>query len=132
MRLLQILTAALLPLTSLAAQKASGDRFSGYYAKQLSASAPLKIDDTAYAELTKWPRDYAVAVLLTALEAKYQCGLCRDFAPEWELLGKTWTRGDKAGESRLIFGTLDIKDGSRTFQAVRITSTSMRGFIFGY
>lgn len=118
MRVLQLLTAALLPLTSLAAKKATGDRFLDYYAKQASNAAPVKLDDTLYAELTKAPRNYSTAVLLTALEARFGCSLCNEFQPEWDLLAKTWTKGDKEMQSRLLFGTLDFVDGKNTFQSV--------------
>lgn len=118
MRFLQALTACLLPLTALAAKKPSGDRFSDFRTQQLAASGPLKLDDDSYNKLTAAPRDYSVAVLLTALEARFGCQLCQDFAPEWALLGKTWTKGDKAGESRLVYGTLDFSNGQRTFQSV--------------
>lgn len=81
----------------------------------------MKLDDASYEELTKTPRDYSAVVLLTALEARFGCNLCKEFQPEWEILGKSWTRGDKAGESRVLFGTLDFTDGKATFQKVRST-----------
>lgn len=120
MKLLTLLTAALLPLTSLAAKKSSSsaDRFTKYHSKQLSASGSVKLDDNSYTELTKGPRDYSVAVLLTALEARFGCGLCNDFQPEWDLLARTWAKGDREGEGRLAFGTLDFMDGKNTFQSV--------------
>ena len=119
MRLLQVLTAALLPLTSLAAKKATGDRFLDLYSKQASNAAPVKLDDKLYDEVTKAPRNYSAAILLTALEARFGCSLCNEFQPEWDLLAKSWTKGDKEMESRLIFGTLDFVDGKNTFQSVR-------------
>lgn len=121
MKFLSVLTAALLPFTALAAKKSSGDRFQTYNSKQLSASGSVKLDDKAYADLTKTPRDYSVAVLLTALEPRFGCGLCRDFQPEYDLLARSWTKGDKAGEGRLVFGTLDFLDGKATFQSVGLT-----------
>ena len=117
MRLLALLTAALLP-TAFAAKKPSGDRFQTANAKQLSASGPIKLDDKAYNDLTKSPRDYSVAVLLTALEARFGCNLCNEFQPDWELLGRQWAKGDRQGEGRLVFGTLDFLDGKATFQSV--------------
>ena len=116
MRWFQLLTASLLPFTSLAAKKSSGDRFNDFRSKSLSA--PLKLDDAAYTQLTKAPRDYSVAVLLTALETRFGCVLCREFQPEWDLLGKSWTKGDREAKSRLLFGTLDFVDGKNTFQSV--------------
>ena len=118
MKVLALITAALLPLTSLAAKKSSTDRFDKYNAKQLSASGSVRLDDNQYNDLTKVPRDYSVAVLLTALEARFGCGLCNDFQPEWELLAKSWSKGDREGAGRLVFGTLDFLDGKATFQSV--------------
>jgi len=118
MKLLSLVTAALLPLTALAAKKPTGDIFDKYNAKQLSASSSFKLDDKSYAQLTKAPRDYSVAVLLTALEARFGCGLCNDFQPEYDLLARSWSKGDKAGEGRLLFGTLDFLDGKAVFQSV--------------
>lgn len=119
MRLLQFVAASLLPLTTLAAKKPTGDLFLDYYSKQISNAGPVKLDDDSYAEITRAPRNYSTAVLLTALDARFSCGLCNDFQPEWDLLAKSWTKGDKERESRLIFGTLDFMDGKNTFQSVR-------------
>lgn len=118
MRFTQLTVAVLLPLIALAAKKSSGDRFQDYNSMQLSTSAPLKLDDASHADLTKTPRDYSVAVLLTALEVRFGCGICQSFQPEWELLGKSWMKGDKKGDSKLVFGTLDFVDGKNTFQSV--------------
>jgi oligosaccharyltransferase complex subunit gamma len=117
MRWFQLLTASVLPFAALAAKKPTGDRFDDFRAKSLS-SGPLKLDDASYAQLTKAPRDYSVAVLLTALETRFGCVLCREFQPEWDLLSKSWVKGDKNGGSRLLFGTLDFVDGKNTFQSV--------------
>lgn len=123
MRVLQLITAALLPFTALAAKKSAKgqDRFDIYNQQQLSAGAPVKLNDKSYNDLTKSPRDYSVAVLLTALEARFGCNLCNEFQPEWELLGKQWSKGDKEGNGRLVFGTLDFLDGKNTFQSVCFT-----------
>ncbi|KAK6429703.1 oligosaccharyl transferase subunit ost3/OST6 [Oleoguttula sp. CCFEE 5521] len=121
MKLSTLLTASLLPLTALAAKKAPTDRFGKFQSKALSSSSPaIKLDDASYADLTKAPRDYSVAVLLTALEARFGCGLCRDFQPEWDLLARSWTKGDKQGEGRLLYGTLDFSDGKGTFQSLQL------------
>lgn len=118
MRFFRLALAAILPALALGAKKTSGDRFKDYNAQQTSISKPVKLDERTYAELTKAPRDYSVAVLLTALDARFGCGLCHDFQPEWDLLGWSWTRGDKQDESRLVFGTLDFADGKSVFQSV--------------
>ena len=109
---------SLLPfLVAAATKKPALDKCEQFHAKALT-SAPLKLDDSAYGRLTAAPRDYSVAILLTALESRFGCNLCREFQPEWELLSKSWTKGDKKGVSRLIYGTLDFTDGKATFQSV--------------
>lgn len=110
MRLFNLLAAGLLPCLSIAAK----DRFADYNAKAF----PLKMNDNQWDELTKAPRDYTVAVLLTAMDAKFGCGLCQEFQPDWEIMTKSWKNGDKKAESRVIFGTLDFEDGKNTFQSV--------------
>jgi hypothetical protein len=117
MRILQFLTAALLSTFALAASKKGTDKFQTFHSKAISSS-PIDLDDAGYEHLTSAPRDYSVAVLLTAQEAKYGCQLCRDFHPEWSVLGSSWAKGDKKGESRIIFGTLDFAKGKGTFQKV--------------
>lgn len=127
MRLLHLLTTALLPLSSLAAKstKEPVDR----YAAAQSKSTPLKLADKSYDALTKSPRDYSVAVLLTAMGSQFGCVLCQEFQPEWELLAKSWKGGDKKGESRLLFGTLDFLDGKGTFQSVRFRLRILRDWL---
>jgi oligosaccharyltransferase complex subunit gamma len=117
MRFFKAWVVSLFPLATLAAKKPVVDKFQEFHSKAL-ASAPLKLLDTTYDRLTATPRDYSVAVLLTALEARFGCQLCREFQPEWDLLAKSWTKGDKQGQSRLVYGTLDFVDGKNTFQSL--------------
>ena len=124
MKLSQIATALLLlPLTVLAAKKSVNDRFQQFHTKQVSASGPVKLDDTLYSQLTAAPRNYSAAVLLTALDPRFGCGLCHDFQGEWDTLAKSWTKGDK--NTNLIFGTLDFEKGKGTFQSVGHTYTNV-------
>lgn len=117
MHLLKAVVCLLLPLLATAAKKPSTDRFERFNTRAQS-SAPIKLDDATYSALTATPRDYSVVVLLTALDNRFGCVLCREFQPEWELLAKSWTKGDKKSESRLVYGTLDFTDGKSTFQSV--------------
>src|SRR2546421_12714164 len=106
MRFSQVLTLLLLPFCALASKKAAKDTFKEFHAKQLSSGA-LNLNDDLYSKLTASPRNYSVSVLLTAMDARYGCQMCRDFQPEWDVLSKSWIKGDKLGDSRLVFGTLD-------------------------
>ena len=114
----------LLPGLCFGAKRPSGGAFEKFHAKSQS-SAPLRLDDTSYDELTVTPRNHSVVVLLTALEARFGCQLCRDFQPEWDLLGKSWAKGDRHGASRILLGTLDFADGKGTFQKVLLYEDSM-------
>lgn len=102
------------------AQTGAGNRFNDLHAKSISSS-PLKLSDASYDDLVTQPRDYTAVVLLTALEARFGCQLCREFQPEWDLIGKSWIKGDRLATHRVLFGTLDFSDGKATFQRVCIT-----------
>ncbi|KAF3760691.1 hypothetical protein M406DRAFT_342893 [Cryphonectria parasitica EP155] len=97
--------------------KQDSGRFAEFHTKAL-ASSPIKFNDASYKEITAAPRDYSFAVLLTAIDPRFGCQMCREFGPEWDLLSSSWTKGDKAGESKVIFGTLDFNDGRETFMSL--------------
>ena len=111
------LVLALLSCNSISARRHSSTSFEDYY-QQFLSSPPLRLNDASYNSLTATPRNHSVVILLTALEARFGCQLCKDFQPEWEILGKSWAKGDKNGESRLLLGTVDFNDGRATFQKV--------------
>lgn len=114
-----LLSLALLATGALAAtKKTPTERFNQFHARSQNHS-PLKLNELSYKSVTAAPRDYSVAVLLTALDARYGCSLCRDFQPEWDLISKSWAKGDKSGQSRMLYGTLDFADGREIFMSVR-------------
>jgi oligosaccharyltransferase complex subunit gamma len=119
MRVLSILASASALVASVfAAELSSEERFVKF--NRLSRlSTPLLLNDLSYKTLTSAPRDYSVAIVLTAQDARFGCQLCREFKPEWELIAQSWARGDKRQESRLFFGVLDFAEGRDTFLSVR-------------
>src|SRR5271170_2436129 len=78
MKLVAPLVISLLSCSAFAAKKPAASTFETYHARAV-ASTPISIDDQGYEQVTSAPRDYSVAVLLTALEDKFGCKLCRDF-----------------------------------------------------
>ncbi|POS86763.1 hypothetical protein EPUL_003862 [Erysiphe pulchra] len=108
----------LLDLNNVIAKSPIKDKFQHFYSKP----APLSLDDSSFTRLTAQPRDYSVAVLLTAMDSRYGCHLCREFQPEWDLLAKSWTKSDKHGDTRLVFATLDFNVGRNVFQALGLQS----------
>jgi hypothetical protein len=117
MRWLPAFLSAVFATGAFAAKKTTEQRFTEFHTKALS-SAPVKLLDASYRELTSSPRDYTAAILLTALDPRFACQLCREFQPEWELLSRSWTKGDKVAASRVIYATLDFSDGRDIFMSV--------------
>ena len=113
MRFFQLLAAAAFTVSAVAAKK-SPSAFDVYHKKQ----SPIILTEQTYDELTSAPRDYYAAVILTALDAKYACGICRDFQSEWDIIAKSWQKGDKKGEHRMLFSTLDFDQGKNVFVKV--------------
>lgn len=117
MKLLLAFTFVLFSLSALAVDEKLAARYSKFRT-QSTSSTPLKLDDGTFEELTQSPRDYAALILLTAIPSQYGCHLCRDFQPEFEILSRSWLSGDKKGDSRMVFATLDFPDGKSVFQKV--------------
>ena len=122
MRLIGAFFALLLGGTGHALTKSTVGTFEELYPKSISET-PLKLNDESYSKYTSKPRDFAVVILLTALENRFGCALCQTFQPEWDLLAKSWMKGDANKDTRLIFGTLDFVNGRNAFQAVSILYT---------
>lgn len=114
---LRALTLSLLSFNAFAAKKPTGGKYELYHSKSPSATA-LQIDDKVYDDLTAAPRDYTAVVLLTALEARFGCQLCREFQPEWDVIAKSWNKGDRDALPRVLYSTLDFAEGKGTFQKV--------------
>ncbi|KIW29616.1 uncharacterized protein PV07_05419 [Cladophialophora immunda] len=121
MRLFRLLALTALSLTAAVSAKkaATTSKFDTYFAKQAS-SGPFELDEKSYNELTASPRDYSLAVLLTARDAKYACGICRDFDPEWSILGRSWQKGDRNGDKRVLLSTLDFDQGRNVFMKLQL------------
>ena len=117
MRYLSSILVLTLALGGLAIRSPNVSVYEKYYAAQGSAST-IELDATAYDELTVPSRDYSLAVLLTALDKKYKCNLCQEFQPEWELIARSWKKGDKKGETRTLFATIDFDNEKTIFQRV--------------
>ena len=118
MRLLNtLLSTALLVAGVVSSKKTSAERFDEFRSLAKSSN-PVKLTETKYKSLTSTPRDYTAAVLLTALDARFNCALCTEFQPEYDILAKSWAKGDKNAESRLIFSSLDFMQGRDVFVSV--------------
>ncbi|KAG6031175.1 hypothetical protein E4U41_007664 [Claviceps citrina] len=102
-----------------AAEKSSQQRFDEF-SRLSRLSNPIQLNEVSYNTLTTAPRDYAVAIVLTAQDSRFGCATCREFKPEWELIASSWAKGDRKQESRLLFGVLDVDDGKNIFLKLNI------------
>ncbi|KAJ5455808.1 uncharacterized protein N7458_004072 [Penicillium daleae] len=101
-------------ISGVLAAKPPQDTFQKY--QSLSRSGPVDLDNAAFEELTNAPRDYYAAVILTAMDVRYGCAMCREFEPEWNLIAKSWNKGNKPDDLKVVFGTLDFDQGKTVFQ----------------
>ncbi|RMD39551.1 hypothetical protein DV735_g5583, partial [Chaetothyriales sp. CBS 134920] len=122
MRILKFLALAALSVSAVVAKKAPADpsKFDKYLSKQ--SSRPLEIDEAVYDELTAVPRDYSLAVLLTARAAKFACQTCKAFDPEWDIVGRSWAKGDPKGKTRVLLTTLDFDQGRNVFMKLQLAT----------
>ncbi|KAL9047897.1 MAG: hypothetical protein Q9162_007920 [Coniocarpon cinnabarinum] len=121
MQLLNAVLAASLALSAWAAKsKPASDAFDRFHTKSLSSYRSVSLDESSFGKLTASPRNHTAAVLLTALETRFGCSMCRTFQPEYELLTKSWLKGDREGKSRVVYGTLDFTDGRSVFQSMNL------------
>jgi oligosaccharyltransferase complex subunit gamma len=63
-------------------------------------------------------RDYAVAVVLTALPVEMNCAPCRTFDPIFKQEAASWKRLPKDQREDMFFAVLDFSDGQQIFQKV--------------
>ena len=98
------------------AAKPSADKFQKF--QSLSRSGPVDLDNNSFEELTTAPRDYYAAVILTAMDARYGCLMCREFDSEWDLISRSWNKGSKPDGLKMVFATLDFDQGKTVFQKV--------------
>ncbi|KAJ5969843.1 hypothetical protein N7501_006091 [Penicillium viridicatum] len=94
------------------------DKFAKY--QSLSRSGPVDLDSASYEDLTSAPRDYYAMVILTATDPRFGCILCRDFESEWDLIARSWTKGAKPDDLKVVFGTLDFDNGKAVFQKLML------------
>ncbi|KAG5983996.1 hypothetical protein E4U55_006508 [Claviceps digitariae] len=117
-------SACALVANAFAAEQSSQDRFAKF-TRLSRLNNPIQLNDASYKTLTTAPRDYSVAVVLTALESRFGCSLCREFKPDWDLIASSWTKGDKKQESRLLFGVLDFSEGRDTFLSLNLQTAPL-------
>ncbi|KAJ6140443.1 hypothetical protein N7470_010448 [Penicillium chermesinum] len=105
---------ALSVVSGVFAASSSAEKLQKY--QSLSRSGPVDLDSAAFEELTSAPRDYFTAVILTAKDARYGCLMCREFDSEWNFISRSWNKGSKPDDLKMVFGTVDFDQGKAVFQ----------------
>ncbi|KAK6359796.1 oligosaccharyl transferase subunit ost3/OST6 [Orbilia brochopaga] len=81
----------------------------------------IVLTDNNYNDLTNAPRNYSAVVLFTAMDQRFGCTLCRDFQPEFDLIGSSWNK-QHPNQDGLFFGVLDFSNGKQTFQRLQMST----------
>lgn len=92
-----------------------------------SKSGVLQLTNTLYDDITTAPRNYTAVLLLTALDSKFGCALCKEIQPEYELLARSWQAQHRKGDG-LVFSMLDFAKGRETFMKVCFLSPLLSSF----
>ncbi|KAK6345291.1 oligosaccharyl transferase subunit ost3/OST6 [Orbilia javanica] len=123
MRLLPLLTAFTSLLSFTVAQKASDkyQTFAGLASSSKGTKGVVLLNDQLFGDITSPHRNFTSVVLFTALDARFGCALCRDFQPEFDLLGNSWHKEHPQSDG-LFFGVLDFTVGKQTFQRLGMST----------
>lgn len=109
-----------MPPVATVAQSALNDRVSKL--NDLSRrAAVLKLNGALFRDLVRAvPRNYSVFVMLTALNPRRGCSICRAAADEYEAVAASWRISGTYGQdpSKMYFTLADFDDASDVFQAV--------------
>ena len=129
MRLIHLVLGWALAITSLVVGDAS-ERWSEIAAS--SSSNIIRLDDQTFDQLVTIERNYtaigapqqlfpltALLVTFTALTPKFQCALCKEFAPEFRIVANSWRNAHPRSDG-VFFGLLDVEDGRKVFLRVSL------------
>lgn len=123
MRLLPLLTAFTSLLSLTVAQKAANkyQTFADLASSSKGAKGVVLLNDQLFGDLTGPHRNFTSVVLFTALDNRFGCVLCRDFQPEFDVLGNSWHKEHPKSDG-LFFGVLDFSVGKQTFQRLGMST----------
>jgi oligosaccharyltransferase complex subunit gamma len=90
--------------------------FDSTYVNSLkSRSGVIRLTDATFPKVVGGPRDYAIAVLLTAEGPQYGCAFCKVVGSPFEKVAASWNQDHPNGDG-LFFAVADIAQTSGTYQ----------------
>jgi oligosaccharyltransferase complex subunit gamma len=69
----------------------------------------IRLTDKTFSAIVQGPRDYSIAVLLTAEGVQYGCQFCKLVGPQYQTLAHSWREQHPDGNN-LFFAVADIAD----------------------
>ncbi|ANB14202.1 Ost3p [Sugiyamaella lignohabitans] len=84
------------------------------------SSGIVRLTDATFSRVVEGPRDYTVAVLLTADSPKYGCQFCKIVGPPFETIASSWKQDHPNGDG-LFFAVADIADTQGSFMQLGLT-----------
>lgn len=80
----------------------------------------LELDESSYQVLLSTPRDYAVFVVLTATDAKFQCTACVMVEEPVRSLARGWRL--QKNRDQLVFAKIEARVAINLFRSVRASA----------
>lgn len=98
-----------------------GEGFDAKYVNSLKGSDGIvRLTDKTFDKVVGGPRDYTVAVFLTAAQPQYGCQFCRMVGPSIEKLAYSWNKDHPNGDGFFI-AVADIQDTQLSFRKLGLT-----------
>lgn len=126
MRTSSVVTAVVFALLSFAGiafsqEDGGGGEYNSEYVNSLKGSDGLiQLTDKNFDKVVGGPRDYTVAVFLTASQPQYGCQFCRMVGPSIEKIAYSWNQDHPQGDG-LFFAVADIQNTQMSFRKLQLT-----------
>lgn len=91
------------------------------------SSKVIALTEDTFEQYLNGPRDYHVVLLLSSASPKFNCPLCMEFKPEYELVAKSWFQdhpnGIESGEGKdIFFMYAEFMNAKTLFQKMKLNN----------
>lgn len=116
MRLSQLLISISLFVGVFASSEVTAAKLS----KAKSSNGIIRLTDQNFDKVIGGPRDYSIALLLTADGPQYGCVFCRIVSPQYQLIASSWSK-DHRNDDGVFFAIADIADAQNVYRQLGLT-----------
>jgi oligosaccharyltransferase complex subunit gamma len=117
---MQLWSAVLASVLSFGAIVSASEYDSKSLAKLVGSDGLIKLNDNTFADIVTGPRDYAIAVLLTAAAPQFGCAFCHVIGPQFAKVARSWHDENPSGDG-LFFAIADLPDNQQIYQMLGLT-----------